>query len=141
MPIENWEARAKWYETACKGIRLMEDLSLQDVRKIEASIDSIINEAFFDVNVAKADYERVSATVKTLEAEYFLAAKDDVQAKMSDEKAKQFARQQIGDKVDEKVEAEIVLSFLENVIKLMQEKHDLLTISYATLKMEMNFAG
>jgi hypothetical protein len=116
----------------------------QEIREVVASMDEVLNEAFFDLSEVQADYEELNSILQTRTAELFLQGKDtpDPGARggggMSDEKAKAFSRAQAAEEglVAMKLEAERKLTFMENVINLMKEKRALLTVSYGTVKIE-----
>lgn len=136
--------RPEEYEGAIKQIRILPMMDGQNVRTIVAMIDEVLNSAFFDLSKAQDEYEIANAQLQTLTSEAFLQGKDTPDAGsrggggMSDEKAKAYSRKVASDNgaVQAKLAAQRKLSFMENVVKLLQEKRALLIISYGTIKIE-----
>jgi hypothetical protein len=144
MAIENWDQITEYYETAVGKIRILPMLDGQNVRQIVALLDEVLNSAFFDLSKAQDEYEIANARLQTLTSEAFLQGKDTPDAAsrggggMSDEKAKAYSRKVAAESgaVDAKITAQRQLNFMENVVKLLQEKRALLVISYGTIKIE-----
>lgn len=144
MAIEDWNTRARFYQDVITSIKILPTMEGQDIRNVVAALDEVLNEAFFDLSEAQADYEAANASLQTKLAEYFLEGKDTPDAGsrsgggMSDEKAKSYSRLKAAQsgEIALKLEAERRLTFMENVIDLLKEKRSLLLISYGTVKIE-----
>lgn len=115
----------------------------QEIREVIASMDEVLNEAFFDLSEIQSEFEELNSLLQTRTSELFLEGKDtpDLSSRgggMSDEKAKAYSRAKVAEKgiVDMKLGAERKLTFMKNVIDLLKEKRSLLTVSYGTVKIE-----
>lgn len=115
----------------------------QEIREVVASMDEVLNEAFFDLSEIQSEFEELNSLLQTRTSELFLEGKDtpDPNSRgggMSDEKAKAYSRAKVAEEgiVDMKLGAERKLTFMKNVIDLLKEKRSLLTVSYGTVKIE-----
>lgn len=116
----------------------------QEIREVVASMDEVLNEAFFDLSEIQSEFEELNSLLQTRTSELFLEGKNtpDPSSRggggMSDEKAKAYSRAKVAEEgiVDMKLGAERKLTFMKNVIDLLKEKRSLLTVSYGTVKIE-----
>jgi hypothetical protein len=150
IPItdQEWEQLSKIYNEKIKAIRIKESADPKELRSIISKIDEVLNLAAFDHARAQYDFATKDACLETQTSRFFLEGKNTLTEKtgrgasgMSDEKAKQYARSHIENKgyVEAQIKAQYRLTYLKNIIFLMDQKRQLLMIMHGVNKIENSF--
>jgi len=140
---QEWEERMKYYRNAIKEISIPQSIeNSSQLQMIVSAMDKVLNEIFFDLSEAEDIYDIASSAYQTRTSVYFLQGKESPGkgrgGGMSDEKAKNYSRVKVDGEgyLVERQKAERVKIFMKNVVSLLQEKRNLLMISYGTTKLE-----
>jgi hypothetical protein len=145
---QEWEQLSVWYQDKVKTIRIRENADPNDLRSVISRIDEVLNHAVFDYARAQYDFANNDAQLEIQTSRYFLEGKNATRETngrggigMSDEKAKHYSRFQVEQKgfVESQAKTQYRMTFLKNIIFLMEQKRQLLMIMHGINKIENGF--
>lgn len=150
---KEWKEKETYYTQILEGIIIPELPEIDDVKRLNSRLDSIMTEALFDYGYIKRKENSIHTDLKNEEISLFTTIKKtnlDAGVKLTENEVKGLVKQQLMTNEYKETKADIYsilkifmerATFMDSVVKIIKAKRDAITVANISLATEVKASG